>query len=158
MNIDLPEIQGSDLEIIKNKVIEASKNINVPFIVEDTSLEFDALNGLPGPYIKWFLKGIGNVGLHKLLDGYENKKAKAICNVAYYDGLNIEIFRGVVNGTIVTEGGKDGFGWDRIFVPDGYDKRFSEMSPEFKNTISHRGVALDTFKDFLMNHNEHTHQ
>jgi inosine triphosphate pyrophosphatase len=67
-NIDLPEIQGTDDEIIKYKA-EYAKEIykNTPFIVEDTSLEFEALNGMPGPYIKWFLKNTKAEGLVKML-------------------------------------------------------------------------------------------
>jgi len=154
VNIDLPEIQGTDQEIIENKVRVASSKIDGPFIVEDTSLEFNALNGMPGPYVKWFLKSIGNTGLHNLLEAYENKRAKAICNIAYCDGNNIDIFRGISDGFIVNEGGKNGFGWDRIFMPVGYDRRYSEMDDNLKNSISHRRKALDLLKNFLNNKKE----
>ena len=145
-DIDLPEIQGTDNEIILCKAEHAKKIIKGKFMVEDSCLEYDALNGMPGPYVKWFLKSIGNEGLVKLLAGYDNKRATAICNIAYYDGTTIHIFKGTVNGTIVSPTGTSTFGWDNIFKPDGFDQTYGEMAPELKNTISHRRKALDNLK------------
>ena len=150
-DIDLPEIQGTDDEIIMHKAEYATKIVKGPFIVEDSSLEYDALNGMPGPYVKWFLKSIGNDGLVKILDGYDDKGANAICNIAYYDGTNIHLFKGVTHGSIVPSAGTSKFGWDNIFKPDGFKQTYGEIPPEFKNSISHRRKALDELKKILNN-------
>lgn len=97
--------------------------------IEDTSLCFDALGGLPGPYIKWFLEKLGPDGLPKLLGlyipyllefilaGFEDKKAYAMCIFAYTEnkGKGIKVFQGIVSGTIVEPRGERNFGWDPIF-------------------------------------------
>jgi inosine triphosphate pyrophosphatase len=149
-NIDLPEIQGTDDEIIKCKA-EYTKEFckTIPFIVEDTSLEFEALGGMPGPYIKWFLKNTTAEGLVKMLQGFDNKNAKAICNIAYSDGVDIQYIKGVCCGCIVPEKGISKFGWDNIFKPDGFEKTFGEMDCFQKNRISHRGEAVQSLIKIL---------
>jgi inosine triphosphate pyrophosphatase len=153
-NIDLPEIQGSDTEIIKHKAEYALNYLHQTdnlcrFIVEDSSLEFDALGGLPGPYIKHFLKNLGNQGLVKMLDSFDNKNANAVCNIAYFNGTEIEYFRGVDNGIIVHERGCSNFGWDDIFQPNDFDETYGEMETTLKNKISHRAKALIMLKTVL---------
>lgn len=75
---DLPEYQGDADTVSRQKCESAYSIIKGPVIVEDTCLCFDALNGLPGPYVKWFLKSIGPEGLHKMLAGFEDHSAKAM--------------------------------------------------------------------------------
>eukprot|EP00960_Hanusia_phi_P010100 295048-Hanusia_phi.AAC.2 len=75
--IDLPELQGPPEEVSREKCRLAAKQIKGPVLVEDTSLCFNALNGLPGVYIKWFLEGIGHEGLNNLLAAYPDKSAYA---------------------------------------------------------------------------------
>ena len=150
-DIDLPEIQGSSEEIIRHKAEHAKQFIKGPFIVEDSGLEYDALNGMPGPYVKWFLTSIGNDGLVRLLAGYDNKRANAVCNVAYYDGTTVHIFKGLLKGTIVAAKGTSAFGWDNIFKPDGFNETYGEMKPELKNSLSHRYLALAQLKQALNN-------
>ena len=120
-----------------------------PVIVEDTCLSFNALKGLPGPYIKWFLEKIGPEGLHKLLAGFEDKSAQAICTFAFTRDENSEVilFQGITEGIIVEPRGCRDFGWDPIFQPLGYDKTYAELPKEVKNTISHRFRALDKLRD-----------
>ncbi len=72
--IDLPEYQGSPEEVCREKCKEAAKSIQGPVIIEDTCLCFNAMGGLPGPYIKWFLKELGPDGLPKLLTAWEVSK------------------------------------------------------------------------------------
>lgn len=84
--IDLPEYQGEIEDICREKCKAAANIIDGPVIIEDTCLAFDALNGLPGPYIKWFLDKVGPEGLHKMLQGFDNKGAEAICTFAYCGG------------------------------------------------------------------------
>jgi len=76
------------------KCKSAYEIIKGPVLVEDTCLCFDALNGLPGPYIKWFLKSIGPEGLHKMLKGFDDHSASAVATLAYYDGESeVELFK-----------------------------------------------------------------
>lgn len=150
--IDLIELQGSPQYISTEKCKYAAsllKHANV--LVEDTSLCFEALHGLPGPYIKHFYDSIGNDGLCKLLDGFDNKRAYALCIFALKENnKDVQLFEGIVYGTIVNPtGGKNGFGWDDIFKPDNSNLTFSEMSSIDKHKISHRKIALDKLKMYL---------
>ncbi|XP_028394963.1 inosine triphosphate pyrophosphatase-like [Dendronephthya gigantea] len=151
-NIDLPEFQGEPDEISIEKCKVAAQRIRAPVIVEDTCLCFNALGGMPGPYIKWFLKKLKPEGLHRLLTGWEDKSAFALCTFAYSDGdidKPVELFQGKTSGTIVEPRGPRTFGWDPCFQPDGYDKTYAEMESDVKNKISHRGQALDALKQFF---------
>ncbi|XP_063796061.1 inosine triphosphate pyrophosphatase isoform X2 [Pseudophryne corroboree] len=84
--IDLPEYQGEPDDISIQKCKEAATQIKGPVIVEDTCLCFNALGGLPGPYIKWFLDKIKPEGLYQMLAGFEDKSAYALCTFAYSTG------------------------------------------------------------------------
>ena len=151
MEIDLPEIQDIDAhEIIRAKLQEALKHHSGPFIVEDTSLSMEALNGLPGPLIKWFLKAMGVEGLSGLAAKMGNSRATAKAMLGYaQDPENIEFFEGTVEGQIVVPRGDTKFGWDPIFQPDGFEKTFAEMTSEEKNAISHRKQAALKLKEYL---------
>lgn len=154
LDIDLPEIQETDQKkIIEAKLLEAAKQHNGEFIVEDTGLFFDCLNGLPGPLIKWFEKTIGNLGLADIADKFNNNQAEARTMIGYYKNGQISYFEGKITGQIVQPRGETNFGWDPIFQPEGYDKTFAEMSREEKNKISMRKLALDKLKEALENGN-----
>ncbi|KAF9912266.1 nucleoside triphosphate pyrophosphohydrolase ham1 [Linnemannia zychae] len=150
-NIDLPELQGTSQEIAIEKCRMASKIVNGPVFTEDTGLGFNALNGLPGPYIKWFLEGVGLEGLNKMLVGFSDKGAAAYCNIAYTTGPDVEpvLFEGRVEGKIVDARGPTRFGWDPIFQPDGYDKTYAEIDSSVKNTMSHRFLAMGKLREYL---------
>lgn len=151
LDIDLPEVQGEPDYIIEEKCKFASLQVNGPVIVEDTSLCFNALGGLPGPYIKCFMKKIGLEGLTKLLLGYEDKTIEAKCMFAYQENRESQIhyFTGITKGTLVEPRGNMNFGWDPIFLPIGYNETYGEMDSESKNLISHRYKALQLVKEFL---------
>lgn len=151
LDIDLPEIQDVDAhEIIKAKLQEATKHTQGEFIVEDTSLYLDCLNGLPGPLIKWFLKAIGNDGLFNLAEKLGDVKATAKTMIGYAkEADDFYFFEGIVEGKIVKPQTELGFGWDSIFLPDGYQKTFVEMTKEEKNKISMRSIAVSKLKEFL---------
>ncbi|MBR9706021.1 non-canonical purine NTP pyrophosphatase [Candidatus Pacearchaeota archaeon] len=150
LDIDLPEIQSIDAKlIIKEKLLEATKHQSGEFIVEDTSLYLDCLNGLPGPLIKWFMETIGNEGLYNIVEKLGDNKAKAKTIIGYSDGNDIYFFEGEVFGKIVKPSGETTFGWDPIFMADGHDKTFQEMDKNQKNMISMRRLALEKLKEFL---------
>ena len=149
-DVDLPEIQEIDPHaIIRAKLLEGLKHKEGELIVEDTSLYLDALNGLPGPLIKWFLKTIGNDGLYNLVEKLGNNKAQAKTLIGYAkDAEHIEFFEGVIEGEIVAPAGT-GFGWDPIFKPAGHDKTFGQMDFDEKNSLSMRRMAFERLKEYL---------
>ncbi|MDO8668823.1 MAG: non-canonical purine NTP pyrophosphatase [Candidatus Buchananbacteria bacterium] len=151
LDIDLPEIQEIDARaIIQTKLQEAFKHTNGEFIVEDTSLYMDCLNGLPGPLIKWFLQAIGNHGLAKLAISSGNRRAYASTIIGYGKSpKEIFYFKGALNGQIVMPQGHSDFGWDPIFLPNGYEQTFAQMTEADKNKISMRRMAVNKLKDFL---------
>ncbi|KAL4512450.1 hypothetical protein ABPG72_005452 [Tetrahymena utriculariae] len=150
-NVDLPELQGNPEEIAKEKAMIAFKEAKKPVIVEDTSLCFNAFNGLPGPYIKWFLQELKPAGLHKILAGFEDKTGYAQCIITYMSEELKEpvCFVGRTPGTIVEPRGPQNFGWDPIFQPDGYDQTYAELPKEEKNKISHRFRAIDKMVEYF---------
>lgn len=143
----LPEIQSVDsTEVAEYKIIEAYKLIKRPIIVEDTALHLEAWNGFPGALIKWLEDYLGTQGILDLVEN-KNRNAQAKCVIAYFDGREISFFEGKVRGKITEERkgkNKIDFGFDPIFVPEGYDKTFAELGEE-KNKISHRQKALEKF-------------
>jgi len=151
VDIDLLEIQGIDAKlIIKYKLQEARKHHKGSFIVEDTSLYLDCLNGLPGPLIKWFMETIGNKGLSDIAQKLGNTKAEAKTIIGYVGSDDsINFFEGSISGHIVPSQGDTSFGWDPIFKPDGYENTFAEMDIKEKNEISMRRQAVEKLKEFL---------
>lgn len=149
VDIDLDEIQAIDIKkVIEHKAKEAYKQLEIPVLVEDTALEFVSMKGLPGALIKWFLKTVGNEGLCKMLTAYsDDRRAHAITCVGIYNGMNLMLAEGIIDGMISqTPTGNKGFGWDSIFIPDGYDKTFAEMDSQEKNKISMGKLALEGLK------------
>lgn len=120
--LDLDELQSLDLkEIVEHKVRQAYELLKKPVIVEDTSLEFCAFGGLPGPFIKYFVDEMPFDAICRMLDNFE-RQAVARCMFGYYDGQELAFFEGVLPGKIAEHpAGDGGFGWDKIFIPKGYD-------------------------------------
>ncbi len=140
--LDLTEIQSLDIEeIVRHKLKEAYAILKKPVIVEDVSAELASLNGLPGPFVKFFEERLGKGALHKL-SKVEHDRVTITCCAGYFDGEREEIVKGVIEGTIVPPRGEDGFGFDFVVVPDGHTKTMAEMGRAEKNTLSHRYVAF----------------
>ena len=182
----MPEYQGSDpSEITRLKALEAAKQVagtpaaSTYLLVEDVCLCFDALNGLPGAYIKWFLEKLGRKGLYDLLAAHDDKGATALCTFALVrppaEGApaltpaDVTIVSGETHGTIVEPRGPDNaMGWDPVFLPDDVPslekeenaqetvettgtntQTYAEMTPAEKNSISHRSKALDALRGVM---------
>lgn len=131
IKIDLGEIQSLNLnEIVEHKVRQAYEKVQGPVIVEDVSLEFEALGRLPGPFIRFFVDEVPFENICSMLDG-KTRKATARCVFGYYDGQVLKLFEGKLGGEIaVTPAGENGYGWDKIFIPDGYTVTRAELSEE----------------------------
>ena len=151
--IDLPELQGDVLEIAREKCALAAKEVGSAVITEDTSLCFNALQDMPGPYIKWFLDRCGHTGLNDMISFSEDKSgyAQTVVGFCLGPGNDVVVFDGRTKGTIVPARGPLDFGWDPIFQPDeGSGLTYAEMSKENKDAISHRSRAFSKLRDYLL--------
>ncbi len=141
--LDLPEIQAIDVEdVVTHKVKHAYQEVGTP---EDTGLYIDARNGLPGALIKWFVTTIGGDGICAMMHEFSDRRALAKTVIATYDGqTSPRMFVGEVEGSIAAApAGTGGFGWDNIFIPQGANSTFAEMTPEEKDAYSMRRQALE---------------
>jgi len=150
-SLDIPEVQGTTQEVAIAKCKSAADLVKGPCITEDTALCFVALNGLPGPYIKYFMTQIGHDGLNAMLVGFPTKAAEAVCTFAYSAGPGTEpvLFEGKTEGTIVPARGAKVFGWDAVFEPLGTGLTYAEMPDDQKNKLSHRYKALEKLRAYL---------
>ncbi len=122
--VELDEIQSVHLEeIVTHKVKQAYDIIGKPVLVEDVALGFAALGGLPGPFVKFFVDAPGGLeNMCRMLDSFDDRSAVGECMYGYYDGGEVRLFHGQLDGTIAQHPrGDNGFGWDKIFEPAGYD-------------------------------------
>lgn len=148
LKLNIDEVQTLDpLEAVEKKAQQAFQQTNKPVLVEDTSLFFNAWNGLPGVFIDAFMDSAGNEGLLKMLGDQTNRKAKAVVYLAIFDGQKFKTYKGEVDGIIALEPrGQSGFGWDPIFIPIGFNKTFAEMDMSEKSRISMRKLAFEELK------------
>ena len=122
---------------------------------DDSGLEIDALNGEPGVYSARYAGEHGNhdANINKVLSKLQNitdRKARFRTVISLIWNGDEHFFEGAIEGTIRHErSGTEGFGYDPIFQPDGYDVTFAEMSLDEKNKISHRAVAMEKLVEFL---------
>ena len=135
------------------KALEACVYTDLPAFADDSGLEVTALGGAPGIYSSRYGKDdadrIGRV--LRELDGKSDRSARFVCVIALaYRGDIVETFRGEVTGTIAPEPrGTEGFGYDPIFIPDGYDRTFGELGEEVKSKLSHRARAFALAAEFV---------
>ena len=149
---DAPTLEGN--AIIKAQTVWQRHGL--PCFSDDTGLEIDALNGAPGVYSARYAGPHKNPqdNMDKVLQelaGTENRQAQFRTAVALHWKGEYKIFEGMIRGTIATERmGEKGFGYDPIFIPEGYQTSFAQMHPSIKNSISHRGRAISALVDFLI--------
>lgn len=150
INQPYPEIRDENVEKVAEEGAKfVFRKIKKSVIVEDTGLYIESLNGFPGSYSKFVFEKIGNEGILKLLKGEKNRNATFVSSVGYFDGKIKKIFTGKVQGKILKEiRGKEGFGYDPIFLPEGQEKTFAE-DYEVKKKISHRKKAFEKFCEWV---------
>ncbi|KAF4419940.1 Ham1 family [Fusarium acutatum] len=153
-SLDLPEIQGSIEDITFAKCRKAAEMVGGPVVVDDTALCFNAMNGMPGPYIKFFLEALGPEKLHVLLAGFSDKTAEAVATIGYCEGPGHKpvLFQGRIGGTIVPARGVMRYGWQTCFQPDRMGLTLAEMPDEEKHKMSHLAIALQEFTTWLNQH------
>lgn len=131
--INLDEIQSMDPHaVVEHKVRQAYDLLNKPVQVEDTTLSFNALDGLPGPFVRFFVDAENGLEMMcRMLDGFVDRSAYASATYGYYDGEKVCFFGGKLTGVIAHHPrGNGGYGWDKIFEPDGYGGLTrAELSP-----------------------------
>lgn len=148
---DQPTLEGNALQ----KARYLWERTGCDCFADDTGLEVRALGGAPGVHsARYATDGHdfeANVRLlHKNLEGVADCSARFRTVIALIINDEEHLFEGEVSGRIVEVGAGDGgFGYDPVFVPDGYDQTFSQMSAELKNSISHRGRAVQKLAEFL---------
>lgn len=152
---DIPETADT---IEGNAILKANyvtEKYGYDCFADDTGLEVDALNGAPGVYSARYAgeQKDANDNMDKLLSELKDKSNRK-ANFKTVIALNLNgkqnLFTGIINGKIIEEKiGTNGFGYDPIFVADGFDKTFAELSMEEKSTISHRGIAVKELILFL---------
>lgn len=145
LDLDLPEPQALDpSEIVEAKARAAYRALSRPVLVEDSGLAFRAWGGFPGALVKWVEKSAGVAALARMLEGFPDRAATAICAIAYCDGAEVITARGETHGTIApAPRGGNGFGWDVLFVPEGSQRTFAEMAAAEKDSLSHRRRAWE---------------
>lgn len=152
------EIEETGTTFYENAAIKARaifKRYGVDCLSDDSGLAIDALNGAPGVYSARFAgepvdhqKNIEKV--LSRLEGESNRHARFVTVLCLIRNGEEYFFEGEIKGTILNElRGSNGFGYDPIFVPEGYDKSFAELDPAEKNKISHRSNALQKMQEFL---------
>lgn len=152
---DIPE----DFETLQENALQKARYVysktGLNCFADDTGLEVEALNWEPGVFSARYAGEAKNPkdNIRKLLDnlkGVENRRARFRTVIALILNGQEYLFEGVVWGKIIDqERGSDGFGYDPIFVPDGFTQTFAEMPLELKNQISHRGRAVEELRIFL---------
>lgn len=141
--LDLPEIQSLDMEeVLRAKAWHAWQTVQQPVVVEETGLELAALNGFPGPLVKWMLEAVGAEGIARTALALSDPRAKAVCLLMWTDGVRTVLARGETAGDLVLPPrGQNGFGWDPVFRPEGKIRTYGELPDEEKDRVGHRGRA-----------------
>lgn len=166
-DVDIPETGNTLEENAMQKAQYVYDHYNLSCFADDTGLEVEALNGEPGVHSARYAEGNDHdseANMAKLLrnlEGKDNRKARFrtvialiqkqdVCPCGCTSIKKVNRFEGIVDGSIATEKhGTAGFGYDPIFVPEGYDKSFAELGESIKNGISHRARAVAKLAEYL---------
>ncbi|MDY0079374.1 MAG: RdgB/HAM1 family non-canonical purine NTP pyrophosphatase [Ignavibacteriaceae bacterium] len=156
---DIPEVieDGDTFEAnARKKAVQFYEYFRVPVIADDSGLETEQLLGMPGVISARYSgeNATDEKNNEKLLSELSKypapHKARFVCSAVYYDGKKFLSAYGHINGQITFESkGTNGFGYDPIFIPDGYNNTMAELPPEKKNSISHRSQAFTKLKSLL---------
>ncbi len=158
---DIPETGNTLEENALQKARYVSERYHISCFADDTGLEVEALGGAPGVHSARYAEGTDHdseANITKLLrelEGKENRQARfrtviALIELGEDETENVHLFEGIVEGHISTERqGTEGFGYDPIFVPEGYEKSFAALGETIKNHISHRARAVKKLAEYL---------
>ena len=152
--VELDEIQSADpVAVVEHKVRQAYNLLQRPVLVEDTSMGLDDLGGLPGPFIKFFIEQEGGgEKVCRMADGLASRRATATVIFGYFDGERLEFMQNKSYGVIAQHPGelRSGFGWDTVFIQDGYDGVIrSELSESAYEDLYRAAKPFAAVRDFL---------
>lgn len=154
----LEELQTLDLQtVVEHKARGAYAAVQKPVLVEDVALAFSALGKLPGTFVKYFLEEVGTTGLCQMIENFDDRRATASIMYGYFDGTEMQFFEGHVDGVVAPEprrsdeatAWKSSLSWNSIFIPNGSDKTYAQMTDEELEPFSHRKQAIEKLRVFL---------
>jgi len=152
-NDDIPETSDSFAGNALQKAQYVKEHYGYDCFADDSGLEVDVLGGEPGVYSARYSGGGSEANMDKLfhnLTGKSERGAQFRTVIALLIGEDTRLFEGIVRGTIIDERrGEGGFGYDPIFVPEGYDLTFAQLGSKVKNHISHRAKAVEQLAEYL---------
>lgn len=152
-NDDIPETSDSFAGNALQKAQYVKEHYGYDCFADDSGLEVDVLGGEPGIYSARYSGGGSEANMDKLLHnltGKSERGAQFRTVIALLIGEDTRLFEGIVRGTIIDERrGEGGFGYDPIFVPEGYDLTFAQLGSKVKNHISHRAKAVKQLAEYL---------
>ena len=155
---DIPETADTFAGNAWQKAQYVKEHYGYDCFADDSGLEVDVLDGAPGVFSARYSGGGSEANMDKLLHnltGKSERGAQFRTVIALLVGEEKQLFEGIVRGTIIEERrGKGGFGYDPIFVPEGYDRTFAELGSEVKNNISHRAKAVRQLAEYLLTTNK----
>lgn len=157
-NTDIPETSDTFAGNAMQKASFVKEHYGYDCFADDSGLEVDILDGAPGVYSARYSGGGSEANMDKLLLNLTEKSERGAqfrTVVALLIGKESHLFEGIVRGTIIEERrGEGGFGYDPIFVPEGYEQTFAELGSEVKNSISHRAKAVKQLAEYLLMTND----
>ena len=152
-HVDIPETADTFAGNAIQKAQFVMEHYGYDCFADDSGLEVDVLDGAPGVYSARYSGGGSEANMDKLLQnltGKSDRGAQFRTVIALLIGEETQLFEGIVRGTIIEERrGGGGFGYDPIFVPDGYEQTFAQLGSEVKNRISHRAKAVEQLAQYL---------
>jgi XTP/dITP diphosphohydrolase len=155
---DIPETSDTFAGNAMQKASFVKEHYGYDCFADDSGLEVDILDGAPGVYSARYSGGGSEANIDKLLlnlTGKSERGAQFRTVVALLIGKESHLFEGIVRGTIIEERrGEGGFGYDPIFVPEGYEQTFAELGSDVKNSISHRAKAVKQLAEYLLMTND----
>lgn len=153
--VELDELQTVDLKkLVEHKVLQAYEIIGSPVFVDDFGFGFNALNGLPGPFTKFFIEADdGAEKMCRMIDSFDDRSAVIVSVIGYYDGNTLMIFEKSFPGSTSDHPrGSNGIGTDTIFIPEGYTKTRAELDDKEYDDFYGRVRPFDELRAFLNNH------
>ena len=157
IKLDLPEIQSLDPQEVLEAKLKVAHELDPDkiLVVEDVTYSIDGLGGLPGTLVKWFVETIGPEGIYDIAKEKDvSTQVAANIGLVFPSGEMLFVKGEVTGKTVEPDASRAGFHFDNIFMPDGQSVRYSEMSADQKNALSHRGLAWKELKKELEKYEE----
>lgn len=152
--LDLDEIQSLDLvEVVTHKAKQAYDILQKPVFVEDVSMEISSLGRLPGTFIKFFIHELGLEKICRLADISDDRSAIGRTAYGYCDENGVQVFEGWINGSIPEHPlGESGFGWDPVFIPEGYKVSRAQLSEDDYQRVYLQIKPIKQLAEYLKSH------